>query len=69
MKLSSWASSETWASERGTTNRFFTHLSKCIVDVVMVVPADGVVVVIVADAVAGVILPDVTTVIGAKIHV
>ena len=50
---------------RGTTNRFFTHLSNCFV-VVVVVPAG---VVLAADGVAGVILSDVTTVIGAKVHV
>ena len=71
MKLGPWASSETLASERGTPNRFFHHLSNCIVDVVAVVPADIVVVVVVnvTYVVAGVILSDVTTVIGAKVHV
>ena len=65
-----WASSETWASVNGTPNRFFAHLPNCIVVVVvMVVPADVAVVVIVPDVIAGVILLDVTTVVGAKVHV
>ena len=48
-----------------------THLSNCVVDVVIVVVPAGVVVVvvIVADVVAGVILSDVTAVIGAKVYV
>ena len=68
--MAPWASSETWALVRATPNRFFTHLSNCIVDVVGVVaPVGVVVVVIVADGVVGVILSDVTAVIGPKVHV
>ena len=41
VKLGPWASRETWASVRGTSDRFFTHLFDCAAVVVVVVSADA----------------------------
>ena len=73
MKLGPLASMETWASVRGTADRFFTHLSNCADVVVVSADADNVIGEVDASdviAVVDVVLTDVVavTVVGA-IHV